>query len=681
MSLSFKKRIMGSVVLSALVPLVVIGSLATWLGMRNAEHFARGGLHVGIEGSSQVLENFFNRVERQAHEHAVNPQVIAALKAFTAAEAAFDPANVTIDNAKLRARYELQQQKTPGTTSDQIDGWIPQDAKAKALQYLYIADNPNPVGEKQKLDAARDESDYSRVHAMYHPFFREFIDTFKYYDYFLIDADTGTVVYTNFKEIDFQSNVKTGPLADTNFSRTVKKALASTDRNAVFISDVEPYMPSYNDGAIFVASPIVESGKTIGAVAFQLPTDQMGSSFKIMKEMGGTADGFVVGADMKFRTNQLAEDGKFGQDIPPSLATYVKQALAQDKLFDIDYVGSDGAPMKGVVQKLNISGLEWVAVTGQDTAELLKSAYDTAYLTLGIIIVSMLVLGGFGYWLSGMLVKPVMSLSRHFSNSAEKVARSTSQVGEAVSGMIAASEETSAQSTVIRKNSSEAAGYVNTVTSAVDELNVSINDISRSIGETNVLIDDAVGKAQRTDEVVRSLGSASKKITEVVGLINDLAEQTNLLALNAAIEAARAGDAGRGFAVVADEVKKLAANTSSATVEIREQVKGIQDVSEQSVVALQAVVEAIHRIRDNATTVSAAVEEQSGVAKQIAGNVRDAAHRVQMVDDNMTGIEQAANDTGVAADQVSGAAGEVQTTFGEMKTQIQGVLDEMGIKS
>ena len=132
--------------------------------------------------------------------------------------------------------------------------------------------------------------------------------------------------------------------------------------------------------------------------------------------------------------------------------------------------------------------------------------------------------------------------------------------------------------------------------------------------------------------------------------------------------------------MVADEVKKLASHTSQATVDIREQVREIQDVSEQSVVALQAVVEAIHRIRDNATTVSAAVEEQSGVAKQIAGSVRDAADRVKQVDDNMNGIEQAANDTGVAADQVSGSVNEVQSAFAEMKTGVQTTLNQMGVK-
>jgi methyl-accepting chemotaxis protein len=344
------------------------------------------------------------------------------------------------------------------------------------------------------------------------------------------------------------------------------------------------------------------------------------------------------------------------------------------------YVGDDGLPMTALVKKAEIPGLDWMIVVGQDDEEMLASTYKQIYIMLGVAagVAGLMIL--LGILLGNGLVRPLLLLARNFFASSEKVGRATTEVGEAVASMVAASEETSTQSKVVRKNSNEASGYVASVSTAVEELNTSINDISRSIGETNHLIDDAVEKATQTDKVVRSLGDASKKITEVVGLINDLAEQTNLLALNAAIEAARAGDAGRGFAVVADEVKKLAANTSQATVDIKEQVDEILDVSQQSVKALQTVVEAIHKIRDNATNVSAAVEEQSGVAKQIAGSVRDAAHRVQQVDENMNGIEQAANDTGVAADQVSGSSQEVQGAFDEMKTQMQVVLAKMGIK-
>jgi methyl-accepting chemotaxis protein len=75
------------------------------------------------------------------------------------------------------------------------------------------------------------------------------------------------------------------------------------------------------------------------------------------------------------------------------------------------------------------------------------------------------------------------------------------------------------------------------------------------------------------------------------------------------------------------------------------------------------------------------VEEQSGVAKQIAGSVEDASNRVQQVDTNMSGIEQATNDTGVAANQVSGAADDVKAAFSKLDTEVNGVLTTLGVKS
>jgi methyl-accepting chemotaxis protein len=696
MTLSFRQKIIFSLVLMGMVPAILTAAISyykTYLAAHTQVERAIDGMRDSLVTS---IESYFQTVHSQTRTMAMNPLVIEATQEFIAAANEFDPASVVTDKSALDARYKLQQEKSPGTNAGQETSWAPTTAKGLALQSLYIASNPNPVGSKQALDRANDGSRYSQVHGTYHPVFRDFVDEFGFYDVFIVDAATGDVVYTNFKEIDFMSNVKSGPLANTNFSEIVRKALASNDPEVSYMSDFASYLPSYNDPAAFVASPIIVNGQTIGALAFQIPLNKLADQLKAATQMGETTDGYLTSDQGVLITTPHRIQRKAGDSLPETLTPFLAEAIQKREGINVEYTGSNGQSALGGIQPVLVSResthgqnlaelpttqlMPWIVNVRMDKAEFTNTILQQIMIGLVLLALTAFATTAIGWWLANVLTKPVQTLALNFGISAEKVATSTSQVGEAVSSMIAASEETSAQSVVVRKNSAEATGYVTSVSTAIDELNVSINDISRSIGETNILIDDAVAKAQRTDEVVRGLGQASKKITEVVGLINDLAEQTNLLALNAAIEAARAGDAGRGFAVVADEVKKLASNTSNATVEIREQIRGIQDVSEQSVVALQAVVEAIHRIRDNATTVSAAVEEQSGVAKTIANNVRDAATRVQMVDENMNGIEQAANDTGVAADQVNGAASDVQSAFSEMKGQVQGVLDEMGVK-
>lgn len=694
-SLTFRQKIIFSLVAMGVIPAM----LFTAVNFIQTKTLIKQNAQDSISTMSDTLKNstqsYFELVHAQARTMAGSAAVVEAMKDFDAAVQEFDPANVTIDMAALKGRYKVQQEKIADSKAGDEEAWMPVNPKTMALQHLYISNNSNPVGSKHELDAANDGSRYSQMHAKYHPAFRDFVDEFGYYDMFLINT-AGDVVYTDFKEIDYMSNVKEGPLANTNFSAVVRQALSENDNEKSFMSDFHAYLPSYNDQAAFVAVSIVENGKTIGVFALQIPLNKIADMYKSVTELGETSDAFMVNADGIVITPPSRDMLKLGEKVPEDLRQLAVQSIEVGEEVDGHDYNAAGEEMDAAVHPVRVAkigghgkkvdeltqqeSLPWSVVVKKSYAEEIAPLYKQLYVGLAILVATVIATTLIGLWLAKILTKPVQALAQHFSVSAEKVARSTSQVGEAVSGMIAASEETSAQSTVIRRNSAEASGYVGSVSTAIDELNVSINDISRSIGETNILIDDAVAKAQRTDDVVRGLGAASKKITEVVGLINDLAEQTNLLALNAAIEAARAGDAGRGFAVVADEVKKLASNTSNATVEIREQIRGIQDVSEQSVVALQAVVEAIHRIRDNATTVSAAVEEQSGVAKTIANNVRDAANRVQQVDDNMNGIEQAANDTGVAADQVNGSATEVQTAFTEMKGQVQGVLDEMGVK-
>lgn len=682
MSLTFKQRLLVSMTLVSLVPLCIVSGILAYRGYHQSQTDMFDTLDIAQTSLEHQTSTYITNLEDQLEVMAKDPTVMSALQGFSTAMENPDLLSVPVDAAKLKERYDYQLANTPGATQEERDAWELKDAPGRALQYLYIAAKSNKIGEKDKFEGAADSGEWSQLHAKYHPYLHAVQQKFGLYDIFLIDAATKRVVYTVFKEVDFMSNVGEGPYIKQGLAEAANKALNGAE--GVSIADYAPYAPSYNLPAGFMAIPLKKDGRIIGALAVQLPLDRITALMNDMKAGFQTihGDALLIGGDWKLRTDSLQEKDKLslGSTLPASIQNAIKSGWKKEWVGS--FTDADGQGVIARFQKITLpGGLEWGLLVKANKAEALAHAMSQIWWALGIIVLSIGAVIAFALYMAKTLSTPLSRLARDFGQSAQRVATNTGQMTEAVSSMIAASEETSSQSLVIKKSSSEAAGHVGTVSGAIEELNVSINDISASIAETNSIIEDAVQKARHTDEVVRNLGDATRKISDVVNLINNLAEQTNLLALNAAIEAARAGDAGRGFAVVADEVKKLATNTSTATIEIGDQIKTIQTVAEQSVRALSAVVEAIHKIRDNATTVSAAVEEQGSVARQIAGSVRDASERVADVDHNMQGIEQAANDTGIAADQVSGAVAEVDKAFGSLRANVQTLLDNMGIEA
>ena len=142
----------------------------------------------------------------------------------------------------------------------------------------------------------------------------------------------------------------------------------------------------------------------------------------------------------------------------------------------------------------------------------------------------------------------------------------------------------------------------------------------------------------------------------MVQLINNIASQTNLLALNATIEAARAGEAGKGFAVVASEVKSLANQTAKATEEISSQIAQMQGAAGGAADAIKGIGGTILRINEIVAGIAAAVEEQAAATREIARNVQQASHGTQQVTSNISGVTQAAGQTGVLASKVLAAS-------------------------
>ncbi len=268
----------------------------------------------------------------------------------------------------------------------------------------------------------------------------------------------------------------------------------------------------------------------------------------------------------------------------------------------------------------------------------------------------------------------VQSFDQSVSGILRTVASAATELEATAQSMLTTADQTKGQAANTAAAAEQASVNVQTVAAATNQLTASITEIGGQVSRSTNIASVAVNEAQQTNERVQGLVAQAQRIGDVVKLITDIASQTNLLALNATIEAARAGEAGKGFAVVASEVKNLANQTAKATDEIASQIASMQEATSGAAAAINGIGDTIGTINEIATIIASAIEEQGSATGEIARNVQEAARGTHLVTTNITEVSDGAAQTGSAATQVRGAAGELSRQSENLRAEVERFL-------
>ena len=225
---------------------------------------------------------------------------------------------------------------------------------------------------------------------------------------------------------------------------------------------------------------------------------------------------------------------------------------------------------------------------------------------------------------TGQLLAAVRTMSEELRRIVDNVRQVTSQVSSAAAEIAQGSADLS-------QRTEEQASALEETASSMEELTSTVKQSADNAGQANQLASAARSQAEQGGHVVdqaitamSAINTSSRKIADIISVIDEIAFQTNLLALNAAVEAARAGEQGRGFAVVAGEVRKLAQRSADAAKEIKslitDSVAKVEDggkLVEQSGKTLQEIVTAVKKVSDIVAEMAAAAREQASGIEQV----------------------------------------------------------------